>query len=164
MTEGVERVLSHLEVEFDAAIARDEEVAADDLALSLDQDRNLAQAVSAVGGLRLFNREGASRSVVEIGNDYLLISGPEEAYVPLARAVVLSERDCPRPRRTEDTFLDVLRRWSREHRRVAIETRAGRFEGELSRARRDHVQLEVRDGAMLIPLPEVLSARPTLGD
>ena len=163
-TEGrVEEVIGPLEVVFDAAVARDEEVAADDLAFSLDQDRTLRDVLTRAAAASLVESDGRTLEVSAVGEDYVATAGDRSLLRPLDQAIFSVSRPSRRSERRSDILLDRLRDMARRAALVDVETRVGRFSGRLTRARRDHLQLENRVSTLLIPYGVIASIRVRLG-
>jgi hypothetical protein len=126
---------------FEAGLARDEEVAATDLAFSLRQDVDVAGAVLRSGAAWLLVAEGgASATVDEVGTDYVRVAG----LIVRSGGAVLRSVPGPSPRPTGRTFLEVLGEACRSGAEVAVIHKAGTAAGRLVRVGTDH--LAVRNG------------------
>lgn len=134
--EQVDRFLASLEATFDASVARAEEEAATDLALSLLQDATLADVVRRAGPLEAVCLHGTV-TVRSVGTNYLACDAG--ILLPLSRAIVRSVRGGTPPTITDDPLLSVLRRAARRGARVEITTTGGTVVGRLVRACVDHV-------------------------
>ena len=149
--------LAGLEIIFDAAIARDEEAAADDLAVSLDQDRTLVEVLTRTPA-EVVTTQGSIHSRARmIGDDYVRIPTPSKDYlVPLYQGIYrLTAGGCA-PAREDASLLETLRRMARGRASIGVDTQDASFEGTISRARRDHLELETPRGILLIPYGAVV--------
>lgn len=144
--------LSSLELEFDAALARDEEAAADDLAMSLDQDRGLDDLLRRKATSTPSRNASGPAEVTAFGTDYVRVRGTDgEEILPAHKVVFRLEDTGEPPSNGPKFFTDVARHLARSRARISIETPSGPFEGEVSRARPDHLQLETKRGSLLVP-------------
>lgn len=153
----VDNVVRPLEVVFDAAVARDEELAADDLALSLDQDRTLEDVVTRASRLTTLRLGGRARPVARIGVDYVETMSPGSEYMPLDQAIYRVDGSGEAIEPLETSFLEILRTLVRAHAFVELETREGKFTGTLARARRDHLQLGTATDTLIVPYAVLVS-------
>ena len=84
MDKNLGSTLRELDARFDATLAREEDEAAADLALSLQQD--VALKITLGGkGWRMRLPEGSTQPVRSVGNDYAICGSRAEALVPLDR-------------------------------------------------------------------------------
>lgn len=164
--DAIDDLIRPLDVAFDAAVARDEEVAADDLALSLDQDRTLSQVLDRTRGAMVLNAdpEGAQRYVDGVARDYVWTNHPTPTLTPLYQAIFKVPGRRERVEQRSDTFIDRLRQLARASQTIEAATRFGTFFGTITRARRDHLELRTRIGTLLVPYAELTSVRITRGD
>lgn len=130
-SESVEWV-DALEASFEAGLARDEEVAADDLAFSLRQDVDVRAAVARSGTAWVL---AGGAAVDEIGADYVLAGA---LAVPSSRAFLRAAPGHP-PRTSGATLLELLGRVCRSGGRVTIQSPLGSASGRLVRVGKDHV-------------------------
>lgn len=128
--------LDALGASFEAGVARDEDVAAADLAFSLRQDVATAAALarSGTGWSLIVDREGVV-DVEELGADYVL-AGP--LLVPLHRIVVRSTSRTP-PRVSDRSLLEVLGEAARAGASAEIVAGHSSVSGALARVTRDHL-------------------------
>jgi hypothetical protein len=161
----IDRMLDSLEANFDARIARDEDEAASDLALSLLQDDRLEDALCR-GAWKLSRPGHLADDIVEVGQDY--VATRSGAVVPIRRAVV-AQAPATRnlARSTDATFLERLRDHVRAGTPVEITAERESRRGRLLRACVDHLALGSGSNdhgpeEVLIPIAaiEELRARP----
>lgn len=121
---------------FEAAVAREERAAADDLAMSIRQDRSSAD-VLASGPWSV--REGELVTAVDqIGRDYVVSS--LGSLLPLRRLTAVHAPGGRFPVVRRDTLLERLRDLARRNERVLVTASEGVVvEGTLLAAGRDHV-------------------------
>ncbi len=164
MTRQLQRVLRTFEEQFDASLARQEEEAADDLAISLHQERSLASALIGAGEASLWLPGGGSIALSVVGSDYGGSGIPLSAIWRAERVTVQvrAEGSPPAPRR--DTFLEVVRLWAREVRQVEVAVPGDSFTGRLTRTGRDHLVVTSSNGRRIIPLELVTSVKLVRGD
>ena len=156
---GFERLFDDLDVGLEAAIAREEEEAADDLARALQQDTPFHVAVSRTGwNVRLPGGETAL--VEEVGTDYIAASlGQTSILAPLERVALSASEDVPRPRMSGRALVEVLRRLAREGIAFEVASDQGSFSGRLSRTAADHLGVASPTGETLIGMRSVVSLR-----
>ena len=131
-----------LDASFEAALAREEEVAAADLAFSLRQDVDVRAAVERSGSAWTLVGPGEARLVVEeVGLDYVRAG----SLLVRTGAATLRATSGPSPRTTEAAFLEILGSWARAGAWVTI----GGVRGRLARVARDHVAV-LKDGVETI--------------
>lgn len=142
--------LDDLGAAFEAAEARQEEVAASDLAFSLRQDVDLVAAVGG-RGWTLVLEDGLSAEVDEVGADYVIAG----LYAVPASKAVLRAADGRAPLRSERSFAEWLGSACRAG--ATIEVRAGSRElrGALVTVGRDHLKLRTRGAAALVGMAAV---------
>lgn len=140
-----------LEATFAAAEAAAEDLAADDLALSLRQDRTLVDVLLRHGCS--LERAGAlPEPVVAVAPDH--VETATGNLVPLAAAVVRLE-PTPPPAQRDVTLLSVLREYVRSGADVQVEGPSGLVRGRLTTVGRDHLSLATRRGPRVIALGAV---------
>lgn len=145
-----------LEASLAAALARDEEVAATDLAFSLRQDVDVAAAVLRSGlAWTLVGEGGASIAVEEAGTDYLRAGS---VIVP-SGAAVLRSAPGPSPRAGNRSFLEVLGETCRSGATVEVTHRAGTVAGRLARVGLDHLAVQSGGGETIVGLAAIEAVR-----
>lgn len=158
MDAELDRVLAELESRFDAALARQEEQGANDLAAGLRQERLLrselqtAAAAALVGG-------GARQQVSVVGRDYVGCGWPLGCVIKMEKAVVALEAAGSPPAARDDGFIEVVRRWQRAGLQVELEMDEGSATGMLDRVAADHILLRTRAYSLIVPLPAVVAVR-----
>lgn len=145
-----DKLIASLDASFDAAVAREEDVAASDLAFSLLQERPLPEVLVRRGPALIQLRDGASASLSVVGRDYLGAGNPLELLVPAASAVVVPAEDGASPDYRRETLSTVLRRWARVGQKVQVETTIGAFCGVLVAVGRDHLWLQSEESWAVI--------------
>ncbi len=145
-----------LEASFEAGLARDEEIAATDLAFSLRQDVDLQTAVVRAGtGWTLADADGAAAAVDEVGVDYVRVG---TLIVRSSRAVLRSTGARP-PRPTATRFFETLGSACRAGAEVTIRTAHGSSSGRLVRVAQDHVAVRNGEVDAVVGLAAVESVR-----
>ena len=153
-----------LDAELDAAIAREEDDAASDLAFSLLQDRSIRELLAGRPSVAAVLADEITVPVSVVGRDYIGCGEPLTILVPLAHAVVVeSSGHCLVEVRDDDDMLSRLRSWARARVSVEVMTRQGRFVGTLLPVGRDHLALERPIGRVIVPLQALLSIRAVGG-
>jgi hypothetical protein len=145
-----------LEATFEAGLAREEEIAASDLAFSLRQDVDLQAAVARSGaGWNLLAPGGATAAVDDVGVDYV------RAATLLVRAshAVLRSTDGPKPRVVDRRLLELLGEACRSGVEASVTTGNGTTAGRLIRVANDHLALRNEDSEMVVGLGAVESVR-----
>jgi hypothetical protein len=102
-------VFRSLESSFEAALAHEDELAANDLALSLLQGRSMRASAARSGSLRVLTDGSAPIPVELIGEDFFASASNGLRLWPLATAIVRSEPG-PRPEPVDVRLIEVLRR------------------------------------------------------
>jgi hypothetical protein len=137
-----------LEADFHAAEDRAEREEADDLAMSLRQDR-LARQVLARGGWEALSEHATPRPIDVVGADYVEAGG---CLIPLGRLTAKASSGDRRPLERDDSLLERLRAWAREGSvAIRLHTPMGAYEGRLRVAGRDHLLMDARGSEVLIP-------------
>jgi hypothetical protein len=157
----IEFVVRGLEASFDAAVARDEEEAASDLAFSLLQERTLPAMLERSSGVVVVRPDGGRAGVTEVGEDYVREAPPSARLVPLSAAVFESSNDGAPPRRRDLDMTTELRRWARAGATVSATTSAGVVAGRLLRAAPDHLTIRGRRAEHYIGRGALLAIRRT---
>lgn len=154
-----ERLFDELDAGFEAAIAHEEDVAADDLALALGQGTDLATAVTRRGWI-LHSPGSAPAPVIEIGEDYLVASCADITLVlPKEQAILSADPEVPPARASRRGMLEVLRAQARREAQLEIVTGQGSFRGRLVRAAVDHLIVRSKNRDVAIPLVAVQEVR-----
>ncbi len=157
----IEHVFKEMDAAFDAALAAEEESAADDLAMSLRQDVPLPALVGrgswevAVGDVGFF-------VVDEIGCDYVRAIDPSaeggRVLVPSPLAVL---RRCSTARgpaaRTDRRLLTVLRHLVRVGGEIRVNTTIAAVDGRPEAATPTHLLLKGARTEWVIPLEQIRS-------
>lgn len=138
--------LGVLDASFDAAVAREEEVAAADLAFSLRQDVDLRGALARSRRGWSLAGQGGYRTVSEVGRDYLRAGA---LVVPIALAVVRSD-PAPVPEYRDRTMLELLGAACRTGVDVTIRHSSGEAGGRLVRVANDHVAVQKGDAETIV--------------
>ena len=145
-----DRVIRSLEAAFDAAEARAASEAASDLALSLVQDRSLAQALQRLAAAEVVTGSGTTLPVSVVGADFLIAGSRARVLIPLECAVVVNRPTGPAPTTTELTLLQILRTLSRRGTRLEVVGDDIAYAGRLVAAGRDHIVLDTSRGRVFI--------------
>ncbi len=159
----LDRLLSSLEVTFEAAVNREEEEAATDLAFSLGQDQPLQEVLLRGGPLRLLLEDGAAIPVSIVGADYV-IAGDPPRLVAQASATFVTGGDSRLPREAATSLLTVLRTWARSGASVAVEADGRSYNGVLVQATSDHLVLDAPAGRFVVGRGGVRQVRLISGD
>jgi hypothetical protein len=158
-----ERALDALAVELDAAIAHEEDQAADDLAFSLMQDLSLVQALGRARTLSVVTVDGTELAVSVAGQDFVATGGESTTVVPLTAGSYIVGGGEAGLRVEDETLVTFLREWARSRRPVVGVTRTGSINGYLTRVTRDHLAIERGRDQVLIPLEVLCWIRTSLG-
>jgi hypothetical protein len=141
-----------LEASFEAALAREDEVAADDLAFSLRQDVDVRDAAERSGcGWRLVLAGEAGPLVDEVGIDYVRAG----TLLVRTRTATLRSAPGPSPRRSERALLEVLA----EVARAGTEMTVNGLTGRPVRVAKDHVAVRQSGSETIVGLDAVQSVR-----
>jgi hypothetical protein len=143
--------LSDLEASFEASLARDEDVAASDLARSFRNDESLSEVLARCDGASLELSDGTRLPVVEVGPDYVVAGANADVLVHHDRALFHPGDHDGGATRTESSWLSVLRGWAADGRRVQVRAHEGVFGGSLVVVGRDFLRIENSTGAVLLP-------------
>ena len=150
--------LSELEASFEASLARDEDVAASDLARSFRNDESLSEVLARCGGSSVELSDGTRLPVVEVGADYVLAGAIADVVVKHGGAV-FHPGGSNGTAHTEASWLSVLRGWAAEGRKVQVRAHERVFTGSLAVAGRDFLRIENSTGAVLLPHEAVTYVR-----
>lgn len=160
MDPELERVIGRLEARFDAALAREDEVAARDLQVSLRHGQALADLLRSGTALRLLEADGATSEVTAIGSDYCGIGVPLSCIRRLGRTAFLVTADGAPPEVRRDSLHEVADRWARAGRRVELTLETDRlYAGRLGQVGPDNMVLEGSPGRVIVSLELVRSIR-----
>jgi hypothetical protein len=160
----LEGLFTSLNAGFEAAVARDEEEAASDLAFSLLQDRSLTEAlVRARAPFSVRTMSGQLVEVAEVGADYVAVGAPVCLLIPTKEAVFFLGVGSKAPSTSSGSFIDLLRRWARAGTSVEVGTIGLDLVGRLERAGRDHLLVRTRTGDVVIALEAVRWIRSARG-
>jgi hypothetical protein len=155
----LDRLIASLDASFDAAVARAEREAADDLALSLGHSGSFVEAASRLGALEVRIMGGVRAPVRVVGADYVASGDPLTLVVPAGRAVLV-ETDGRRPGvDLSDGLVPLLLRWSRTTPEVEVATDDGTLRGRLRTAGSDHLRIDVATTRWLLGLQTIRYVR-----
>jgi hypothetical protein len=158
----VEGLVRDLSASFEARVARAEEIAAADLAVSLEQDADIPDALSRWRGACIAMEDLPPLAVTEVGRDYLSAGIPTQAVVPLSRAIVTRAPSESRPVHTDQLLILALRPWSRDRLQVRVKAEGRIHQGRLVRAAWDHLLLGRGQHEVLIGLGALEWITPSL--
>ncbi|MEA2447798.1 MAG: hypothetical protein QOK47_1435 [Actinomycetota bacterium] len=157
-----ERLFDDLDAGLEAAIAHEEEEAANDLARALRQDADLRLAL-ARAGWRVKLSDESSLPVDEVGTNYAAVTSASSVLlVPLGRAIFISDPGSEPPQISHGSLLELLRRQVRAGSRVELVSDAGTFSGTLLAAAPDHLHLTGRSGDVLLAARSIRAVRYAL--
>ena len=156
-TPEVDRVLESASAQFEAALAAQEDTAANDLALSLLQDSALS--VLLTRSAWLVQRPGGGAAVLtHIGPDVVIASSgagnSEDLIVPLATARFVAGEGGP-PEQISDRFIALLRREVRRRSTAGVWIGGEPLEGRLKLVTESHLVLGRPAGEAVLPLRHV---------
>jgi hypothetical protein len=153
----LERLFASLDASFDAALAREEDEAATDLAVSLRHDLPLADVVVR-GSWTMRLAEGGRAGVVIAGRDFVGGDCNGALMVPTSRAV-LQAASGPTPRASDFSLLELLRVMGRQAAEVQLDHPAAPLEGRLLVAGSGYLVLDTTTGRSLIGLESIAAIR-----
>ena len=155
--------LHELEASFDASIAREEDIAANDLARALRNVQALRDVLLRSSGCDVRLEDGTTLPLAALGRT-TLVSGTGEVLVRFERAVfVLHEPSSP-PAVDEHTWLRVARSLAADRVKVQVRVHDRTLEGWLQTVARDFLTLEDARGATLVPHGSISYLRSCPGD
>lgn len=154
----LQRLLSSLEATFEAAVTRQEEEAASDLAFSLAQDQPLQEVLLRSGSLRLLLDGGEALAVFVVGTDFVVAGNPPRV-LPSTSAAFVTGGDSGPPRHAPSSLLALLRRWARSRASVAVLVGGRAYSGDLIQATPDHLTLEAPTGRFVIGIRSIKEMR-----
>lgn len=146
----IDRWLSSLNATFEAAVEREEEQAAGDLAFSLLQDLGQVETLRRGKAATLKLAGGASLPVARVGRDYAVAGNPPNLIVPISFAVILVGPSGPGPEIADDSLLLLLRRAARLGTYARISTSEGEWQGRIVKAGVDHLIINVSGQSLVI--------------
>lgn len=150
----IDQMLQGLSAAFEGSVAHDEEIAADDLAISFLQGRSLHEVLEGGGALTLIDREGSGPPVTLVGSDYVAVGRPPRLIVPLQHAVVGIGSDGDPPRCIDESWIQRARSW--RGRNVVASTMDSRSSGMLRLVGADYLVL-TRERQIVVPAGTILS-------
>lgn len=151
---GAEMVdwMGALGASFDAALAREEDLAAADLAFSLSQDVDLREAIRrSRAAWTLVDADGGLHPVAEVGADYVRAG----ALVARTGGATVRSIAGAAPRISPGTFLELLSAACRAGACITLDGVRGR----LIRVAKDHVAVGTPDGETMVGLTGLRSVR-----
>ncbi|MDQ3662990.1 MAG: hypothetical protein M3454_18470 [Actinomycetota bacterium] len=146
----IDRWLSSLNATFEAAVEREEEQAAGDLAFSLLQDLSQVETLRRGKAAVLKLAGGASVPIARVGRDYVAAGNPPNLIVPLTFAVILVSPSGPAPEIADDTLLLLLRRAARLGTYARISTTEGEWQGRIVKAGVDHLIVNASGQSLVV--------------
>ncbi|MGH2735346.1 MAG: hypothetical protein ACRDKZ_07195 [Actinomycetota bacterium] len=147
-----ERVIRSLESGFEAALAREDDIAANDLALSLLQGRSLRDSLTRGESLSVIAAGGETLPVHLVGEDFVAGGASGLRVLPLERALLRSQAGA-RPHAIALSLVGFLRRGLRSG-LCECELTLGdqALRGRLALVGSDHLAVETPTGRFFIPL------------
>lgn len=151
-----DKLIAGLEGHFAAAVAAEDDIAADDLAFSLAQDLQVEDDLTRIGGAVVIG--DVRRAVDAVAEDFLVAG---DWLVPLTRAVV--EVGAARPARSiPEVLLGRLRSMARAQAEVSVGVGSNVVGGRLVRAGAAHVVVQSRR-SVAVPLSRLEYVRRVSG-
>lgn len=151
----IDDVIAELGAQLEAAIEREERVAANDLAASLLQDLRLADVLVRAGHEAELP-DGAWLPVAFAAGDHVETGGARgRVIVPLEVCVLRPAAALPPARPRAESLLEVLRALARQGAGVVVHLGRGVLEGRLIRVGRDHVIVQRRERISICHLQRV---------
>jgi hypothetical protein len=147
------KLLSSLEVQFDAAVAREEDEAASDLALSLRQGLALLDVIRRGSWVARF--DGVARPVSLVGRDFVACDGPDAILVPHRRLVVAPSDSGEAARFSPASLVETLRAVCRSGADVEITCGKAAISGRLTQVGPDHAAVVSASGTTFVALEVV---------
>jgi hypothetical protein len=140
--------------------ARQEDLAAADLALALTQGRSLREVVvGARGGVVALLPGGGEEPVSALGRDYLVSGAPLETLRPLSGTRLGFTAGGAPPEERSDGFLEAARRWARRAEPVHVLLEDCAQRGILRQVGPDCLVLDRREGRVAVPVQMVRAIR-----
>lgn len=145
-----------LEASFEAGRAREEDIAAADLAFSLGQDVDVRGVIArSQTGWVLAGADAAATPVDEVGADYVRAG---DLVVP-SRGATLRSATGARPSPAERTFLELLGEACRTGATATVVCGGTNLSGRLVRVGNDHLALQHGDVETMVGLAAVQTVR-----
>ncbi len=144
-------VLTSLAASFEAAVARSEEEAAADLALSLRQGRALIELLQQADGLEAHLAGGARYPVTLVGDDFCGLGEPVTRVVAWDSALFQSTASPVVARRFDGDLITLARDWTRLGAYIEVVTAAGGLRGRLAEAGSDYLCVMAKAGPTYVP-------------
>ena len=147
----LDAAISSLDASFDAAVARSEDEAAADLALSLRQGRALIDVLSLAQGMEAHLSGGSRYPVTMVGDDFCGVGDPVIRVVTWERAVFQTSSSVAAPTRFPGDLIALARQWTRRGAHVEVVTAAGGLRGRLAEAGSDYLCVLARAEPRYVP-------------
>lgn len=144
-------MIASLDASFEASVARSEEEAASDLALSLRQGRTLAEVLLRSHGIEAHLPGGARFVVTAVGDDFLGGGEPLSRAVPWTWVKLLACPSAAAPTRYRGDLIGLARQWMRRGARVEIMSEAGGLRGPLAEVGSDYLCVTTAAGPGYVP-------------
>lgn len=156
---GIDKAIQDLTLTFNAALAADEDRAADDLAYSLLQDLPLRHSLARWRSALLLLADGSQSHIDEAGLDFVTAEG--SLLLCPSRFVVAKETlEMKAVASVEESLVERLRIWARGGTDVQVRTVAGMdLRGSLRVVSPDHIELQTRSGTFAMPMGNVMLLR-----
>lgn len=151
MADPLRRVMDEVRVSAEAAWAREEDLAADDLAFSLRQDGRLGDVLRRWPGVELRLDEDAWTPVTELGPDHLVLKVPRSTLVPIGRVAAFRSDASAPPALSHIPLAVRLRRLARREASVHVGVGSSTYRGVLRAVTEDHLLLGGEGRELLIP-------------
>lgn len=165
MADGhIEGLLKSLDATFDAALARQEDEAASDLARSFQQGKPLLEALNDLATVVARGPDATRSPIARIGRDYVITATTPAHILRLSECLFVDAKDAGdgtdgNIEHAPDTFVEVVRTVGRARRTVRVVTPYGPLEGLLTRAATDHVAISGTAADFLVPMSLVRSVQ-----
>lgn len=162
MDASARELLAGLNESFEAAVAREEEIAASDLARSFRRGADLGERLRRGGEVTLIE-DGVRVPVAGIGGDYFTCGDPAVLVGRLDRNLLAVASVGRAPSRPADA-LRAVGDWAAREEQVRVGTAGeGVYEGRLLHARADHLVLRTPLEELVLPMGIVKSIRLVRG-
>lgn len=152
--ERVDGLLESLGATFEAAMAREEEAAAADLAMSLRQDRSLLDLLQR-GSWRALLEPGLTPRIATVGPDVVVAEGPGRHLISTARLQITPAPDLAKAEQVATSHVEMLRDLARARHPVLVRSEGDSLEGVLRWVGTDHLALEGHHGVVVMALTTV---------
>ncbi|MDQ3662461.1 MAG: hypothetical protein M3454_15695 [Actinomycetota bacterium] len=144
-------VISSLAASFEAAVARSEDEAAADLALSLRQGRALLEVLRLKQGIEAHLSGGARYRVTLLGEDFCAVGEPPNRVFTWQTAVFQATASAAAPVNFAGDLIALAREWTRRGALVEIVTAAGGLRGRLAEVGSDYLCVMATEGPLYLP-------------